>query len=256
MSLDLINVGAEANDGTGDTPRAAFGKVNAAIAVVNALAEAPAPVDYSGAIATLATDVAALEAAPPPVTGWDYIGPTEPISPTVGFTWWERSAGGLTLGLWFWTGSLWADIEISSDRSGANFSLSATNVSVTTNIVISPRQNASGVLLERFAITFMASDLVVTTTDDWLFTASIRGANPSAASVATLFTDEKLSDQTAGVAGSFLTYSFVRSFSIHSIFAFNSTTLSPVLCRFGATKLNNAQTLSLCFAHLFWRYVR
>jgi hypothetical protein len=160
MSLDLINVGAEANDGTGDTPRAAFTKANAAIAALNALGPSDGG-DYSEAIADLEESIAALESSqfsgayadlsgkpslfsgayadlsgrPAIPFGFTYDQTLEPTTGLVtGHTWRERSGGGLIIGEWQWTGSLWVairttSIQFTSDAAGANFN----NVSATTS---------------------------------------------------------------------------------------------------------------------------
>jgi hypothetical protein len=43
----------------------------------------------------------------PPVYGFTYDQSAEPLAPAAGETWRERSAMGLTLGIWEWSGSLW-----------------------------------------------------------------------------------------------------------------------------------------------------
>jgi hypothetical protein len=89
------------------------------------------------AIAALATDVEELQAAPPPVTGWDYIGAIEPVAPAVGFTWWEK-VDGVTVGRWDWTGSLWVALAVNSvqAQNGNAFSLLNTGWGLTGLIYI------------------------------------------------------------------------------------------------------------------------
>lgn len=60
-------------------------------------------------LATVATtgtyaDLSGLPAIP---AGFTYDQQGEPLSPATGATWRERSAGGMTLGQWQWSGSLW-----------------------------------------------------------------------------------------------------------------------------------------------------
>jgi hypothetical protein len=70
------------------------------------------------AIAALNTGLAAIN------TGWNYIGPTEPASPAIGFTWWEK-VSGVTSGKWEWSGSLWLG-ELISRNAGATTYLNLT----------------------------------------------------------------------------------------------------------------------------------
>lgn len=123
MSLDLINLGAEPNDGTGDTPRAAGQKMNDAITALDGALtalDALAPVAISGAY----TDLEGLPFIP---AGFTYDQQAEPLSPLPGQTWRERSAGGLTLGFWEWSGSLW----LSNPKATTGLAASITGASTT-----------------------------------------------------------------------------------------------------------------------------
>ena len=78
----------------------------------------------------------------PPIStipfGFTYNQTAEPVGPTAGQTWRERSAGGLILGEWEWSGSLWLGVKTANVifNSGADYP-TFNNVSANVNAVTS-----------------------------------------------------------------------------------------------------------------------
>ncbi|HSP31475.1 MAG TPA: hypothetical protein VLO13_05620 [Halomonas sp.] len=65
------------------------------------------PANTITGLAAVATSGAYGDLAGKPIPGLDYDQQAEPVSPSVGHVWRERSAGGLIVNEWEWSGSLW-----------------------------------------------------------------------------------------------------------------------------------------------------
>lgn len=143
------------------------------------------PTDYGPAIATLTTDLATLDTSQAaqdtaiaaieveqgtqnnaiatlqalPIThGFTYDQTAEPVNPAIGATWRERSAGGLIVGEWEWSGSLWLSSEryaplysgLSASATGNNvmsvypaFPVLLTGYSVNLGTLLSPQDSSN-----------------------------------------------------------------------------------------------------------------
>lgn len=71
------------------------------------------PANTVSGLATVATSGAYADLSGKPILpyGFTYDQQTEPVGPATGATWRERSAGGLIVGEWEWTGSVWASLQ-------------------------------------------------------------------------------------------------------------------------------------------------
>ncbi len=109
------------------------------------------PASTVSGLAAVATSGAYGDLSGPPTIpyGFTYDQQAEPSSPAAGATWRERSAGGLILGQWEWTGSLWLGVTRMADATPAQSRGTGFAVQTLTLGVFPTAINQSNIFIEK-----------------------------------------------------------------------------------------------------------
>lgn len=107
------------------------------------------PANTVSGLATVATSGAYADLSGKPTLsyGFTYDQQGEPAGPAAGATWRERSAGGLIVGEWEWSGSLW----LSNERYGSLYSGASASASTAGVMTLYPKYPA---LLTGYSVSF------------------------------------------------------------------------------------------------------
>lgn len=115
-------------------------------------------------LATVATSGAYADLAGKPIipAGFTYDQQAEPVGPAAGATWRQRSSGGLILGEWEWSGSLW----LSNERYSPLYSAVSASANTSAVMSIYPKYP---VLLTGYSVNLAQPFAPQDATNYWLF---------------------------------------------------------------------------------------